>query len=906
MKAYGQLDDLSKAPAKRLVLIVGDGLRADFVFSANASVIVPGAPESVAPYLRDVIEHRGAWGVSHTRVPTESRPGHVALIAGMYEDVSAVTKGWKTNPVDFDSVFNRSSHTFSFGSPDILPMFEHGATPGRVKTWMYDEEDEDFTKDATGLDIWVYAKLVELLNNATRDATLDAQLRDNQVVFFLHLLGLDTTGHSYRPHSKEYMRNIAVVDDIVKKTEKLFQDFYADDRTSFIFTADHGMSVIGNHGDGDPDNTRTPLITWGAGIRKPIELDSPDVPDEYSAPFELEHLARRDVEQADVAAMMSALIGSDWPVNSVGRLPDVDPSQPGFFDMSEENLALAGLTNVQVLLVHYITKHNVKAQHAYRYKPFPKLDHSRVPGQYPGRARVAELGQLAYSRDFITLREKAVLLIDDLLLGLRYLETYDRTLIQLLVALSYTGWMAFCWAVLLYSPQGPAAVALNPVREGAVFPYLIGAAWTMFWSMHAKWTLYVYVIFPAMFWQIALSILWPHLRPSLVRLIGSTGTVVLLCIGTLQGMVAAYTTRTLWSVGFLLIGLVWPRTWPNGVKSDLVNIHLHWPLACLVTAVFPLLNVSPSESIAAIMFGGIVMVGLGLHATLRVADAPARGIAFSQVFLIALAMTSTFVSASSLQAKNGLPFVSQVSGWTIFFAAIVPPFLLPRTVSANAKILVYFLAFCPCFVILSIRTEGLFYVSYCGTLWLWIQTEAAVRSASPQQEKSSPRTPQEEDVLNWNPGQLMLDDVRIALFFLFFVQVGFFGTGNVASISSFYLEPVYRLVPVFNPFLMASLLLFKILSPYVLLSACFAALNTRLHMPDFALFLIALALTDGMTLTFFFKVTDTGSWLEIGQTISHFCITSLLLVFSAGIVSLGGILMGERQSMVHVADKKVD
>lgn len=56
--------------------------------------------------------------------------------------------------------------------------------------------------DATGLDIWVYDKLAELFKNATIDAVLDRQLRDNQVVFFLHLLGLDTTGHAYRPHSK--------------------------------------------------------------------------------------------------------------------------------------------------------------------------------------------------------------------------------------------------------------------------------------------------------------------------------------------------------------------------------------------------------------------------------------------------------------------------------------------------------------------------------------------------------------------------------------------------------------------------------------------------------------------------------------------------------------------------------
>jgi hypothetical protein len=30
----------------------------------------------------------------------------------------------------------------------------------------------------------------------------------------------------------------------------------------------------------------------------------------------------------------------------------------------------------------------------------------------------------------------------------------------------------------------------------------------------------------------------------------------------------------------------------------------------------------------------------------------------------------------------------------------------------------------------------------------------------------------------WNPRRLSLDDARIALFFLFFVQVGFFGTGK--------------------------------------------------------------------------------------------------------------------------------
>ena len=46
-----------------------------------------------------------------------------------------------------------------------------------------------------------------------------------------------------------------------------------------------------------------------------------------------------------------------------------------------------------------------------------------------------------------------------------------------------------------------------------------------------------------------------------------------------------------------------------------------------------------------------------------------------------------------------------------------------------------------------------------------------------------------------------------------------------------------------------------------------------------------------MTITFFLNVTDTGSWLEIGQTISFFCISSLLLVWSAGICAVGEVLM---------------
>ena len=57
------------------------------------------------------------------------------------------------------------------------------------------------------------------------------------------------------------MENIKVVDDIVGRTERLVSDFYGDEETVFVFTADHGMSKIGNHGDGGTSTRASERIT---------------------------------------------------------------------------------------------------------------------------------------------------------------------------------------------------------------------------------------------------------------------------------------------------------------------------------------------------------------------------------------------------------------------------------------------------------------------------------------------------------------------------------------------------------------------------------------------------------------------------------------------------------------------
>ena len=418
----------------------------------------------------------------------------MALIAGLYEDVSAVTTGWKLNPVNFDSVFNRSRHTWSWGSPDILPMFELGAVPGRVDTFTYAAEEEDFSKNGWHLDTWVFDRVKALFAEAAKNSTLDAALRQDKVVFFLHLLGLDTNGHAYRPYSKEYLHNIKIVDEGVQEITKLIEDFYNDDKTAFVFTADHGMSDWGSHGDGHPDNTRTPLIAWGSGVAKPIITPGSVAPghDELSADWGLDHIQRHDVSQADVAALMAYLAGLAFPVNSVGELPLSYLS--GDVALKSE----AFLANARGILEMYRVKEEQKKATELRFRPFKALgDQSHSVEQRLSVIRaLIDLG-----RHDEAIQETAKL-VNLGLEGLRYLQTYDWLFLRALITLGYLGWIAFALTTVidlhvLHGQTETSRTFLGTVFFSSILLLLYGS----FILSKSPLTYYAYAVFPVAFWE---------------------------------------------------------------------------------------------------------------------------------------------------------------------------------------------------------------------------------------------------------------------------------------------------------------------------------------------------------------------------------------------------------------------
>ena len=521
MREFGvERADSREAPSKRLVLFVGrlyltslpavflqqlicrfiagDGLRADKAFQSfqepYPKTEADLEPRPLAPFLRSRVLEQGTFGVSHTRVPTESRPGHVALIAGLYEDVSAVTTGWKLNPVNFDSVFNRSRHTWSWGSPDILPMFQLGAVPGKVDAFTYAAEDEDFSQDALHLDLWVFDRVKALFAEAAKNAMLDAALREDKVVFFLHLLGLDTTGHAYRPYSKEYLNNIKVVDEGVKEITKLVEDFYNDGKTSFVFTADHGMSDWGSHGDGHPDNTRTPLIAWGSGVAKPMVHPGVVAPghDDLSSDWGLDHIQRHDVSQADVAALMAYLAGLEFPVNSVGELP------LSYLAGNMASKAEAFLANAQGILEMYRVKEEAKKSSELRYRPFQALGDE----QHSIEHRIDAIRTLIDQGQYEEAIQHTSELVQLGLAGLRYLQTYDWLFLRALITIGYLGWIAFALTTVIDLHVLHGKIETSRTLWSIIsFSSVLVALFASFVISKSPLTYFAYALFPVGFWE---------------------------------------------------------------------------------------------------------------------------------------------------------------------------------------------------------------------------------------------------------------------------------------------------------------------------------------------------------------------------------------------------------------------
>ncbi|XWS40792.1 hypothetical protein CRYUN_Cryun17cG0025900 [Craigia yunnanensis] len=692
------------APAKRLVLLVADGLRADKFFEPDSE------GNFRAPFLRSVIKNQGRWGVSHARPPTESRPGHVAIIAGFYEDPSAVTK------------------------------------------------------EASFLDEWSFDQFQSLLNRSNEDLHLKKLLQQDNLVIFLHLLGCDSNGHAHRPFSSIYLNNVKVVDHIAKRVYNLLESYYKDNRTSYIFTADHGMSDKGSHGDGHPSNTDTPLVAWGAGIKhpKPISrrghsdhvlrfvdehLHDTPTPKEWG----LNGIERVDVNQADIAPLMSTLLGLPCPVNSVGNLP------LGYVDMKEEEEVEAVLANTKQILNQFLCKSQLKRASSLYFKPFKPLAHYS--------SLLNQIEDLLSARDYKAAMQLSENLRSLALKGLHYFQTYDWLMLMTIITLGYIGWMVF---LVLHVLQA--------------YTSLLGDIYRKEEAVRQKY------------------------NTGKVMSIIASGAIIILI-----GLTAKW----------LDLHADGNKYWLGICKHDMKQSR------------FPML----------------------FH---------------FQALLVGLSSVMVFLSTSHRTEKQELHAIHQLMNWSLAgFSMVLPLFSNNGLLSRLNSI---FLGFAPTFLLLSIGKNLVEHVFL------------------------------ENDVR-----YLRLSDMVL-------FNVAFFGTGNFASITCFEISSVYRFITVFSPFLMAALLIFKLFIPFMLVICAFSAITKLLQVQRLGCYFLVILFSDVMTIHFFFLVRNTGCWMEIGNSISHFGIVSAQVVFVLVLFALTNIYTKDIQirsarasfSKTNVIHKKLE
>ncbi|KAH3811946.1 hypothetical protein DPMN_140364 [Dreissena polymorpha] len=877
------------APARRLVLFSADGLRADKMFELDPS------GKSRIPYLRSIIEKSGSWGVSHTRVPTESRPGHVALIAGFYEDVSAVAKGWKENPVEFDSVFNESHYTWSWGSPDILPMFSKGASGDHVFTHCYPSHFEDFSdSQPSKLDTWVFDEVKEFFRSSADNPDMMKKLHEDKIVFFLHLLGIDTNGHSNKPHSEAYLANIRLVDAGIQQVVELVEDFYNHDgATAYVMSADHGMTDWGSHGAGHPSETLTPLVAWGTGVKGARRSNGSRYRDNFSQEWKLDHLERID---GDIAPLMAALIGVHFPMNSVGILPWQ------YLDINLGALAETLYANTRQLLEQYQVKMDLKKSTTleFAFRPFKELTQANMIDVH---RHIKQLIQTGYYQDAV---DECLRVMKITLQGLNYYQTYDRMFLGVSVCCGFLGWMAYIFTLvferhsgvvkqssrkrLLGSQSGDTGVMLVFTVIGLVIAFLL-------FVQSLPWTNYLYCLIPIYLWMLVVlrrDIMSQMFSYTLV-MENRTGLLVAVTASLfgLEILVIGFFYREMLSIGLTLIAVLpWVSTDLRICQSK--KPLLLWSVCCLLLAVFPMLPVvTGKRTTSYVLAGGLLICGwvvyniacsmLNNTTTVKQGQETHHGGLLQTVQMLGVGISLYF---SVWQVEAGLSLWQHAVSWTLLGMSVVEPLLCSSLLSHRLQTV--FLAFAAPYILLSVSYEVLFIVVLGLVLSQWLEVERNLVVSSSTHEKTisylskldfreavNARLPSHRHSRN----HLVIADIQRAFFFVFFILTSFYGVGNIASINSFDPSAVLCFVSVFSPFVMGGLLLFKVVIPFILVTCFLRAVHVISSVPVEGLFLIIMLMSDCMALHFFFLVQDTGSWLDIGTSISHYVIVMCMIIF---------------------------
>uniref|UniRef100_A0A8R1XT28 GPI ethanolamine phosphate transferase 1 n=1 Tax=Onchocerca volvulus TaxID=6282 RepID=A0A8R1XT28_ONCVO len=837
-----------KGLADRLVIFSADGLRADTFFNY---------PEK-SPFLHEIINsNKASWGVSISHVPTESRPGHVSMLAGFFEDVSAVARGWKHNPVPFDSIINRSLETFAFGSPDIVSIFTSNVN--HATEIVYSPELEDFQqKDAAQLDRWVFREIEKLLNST--DMTITKRLASDRLIFFLHLLGLDTNGHGHKPKSDKYIDNIAIVDTGIARVVQLLNDFFADNRTAFLFTSDHGMTDWGSHGAGTEAELITPVVIWGCGVHGST--------------------VKSEISQIDLSPLMSALLGCPIPMNSFGIVP------LHLLDATPRYKFMVAYANFKQMLEQFIRKRNEKKAHSlsFMFRDFDQFHPKILP------AIESEIKRLVTQSRFEAAIAVCMQWIPVLRTGLIYFHRHDRTLLGIAVASTFITWMLCVYFITLRRSstimKDNNVLILNWKQFSTV-----GFIFTLLLLCGLPFTHALYLTLPIYLSCVSYNTIGDLFGYNLENFVINWHSTqcsekrkkwFLLCIYwlllailiviILSVIVSAFIYRPILSVEFLVLSLI--PLLRREENRDVIKWKRIWLICCLAIAVypqFPVVGQTPLPIVCALssFFISLLIFWISTSSILS-----STKVLFRYHSVLHLLATVLVILVDAFKDYELLLMLLRSVCWLSIPVAAVLPLLSSRLVII--RLICWFSSLMLPYSLLSLSYESSFLLLLFILLITYVRLEFGHMSDDEFLAMSLPERDNETKLADISDANLW--EWLQGLILVILIEAAFFGTGNIASLNSFNPSFLRCFISVFSPFTMTAMLIFKISLPILAVAFTYAVIVRLKKILIEKLSMILLIISDTMALVFFFRLVDEGSWMDIGMSISHYSVCMLLTV----------------------------
>ncbi|XP_052267715.1 GPI ethanolamine phosphate transferase 1-like [Dreissena polymorpha] len=927
-------------PAKRVVFIVADGLRADKML-----MLLPDG-STPAPFIRSICEETGSWGLSFAGIPSATRPGHVAMTAGFFEDPTSVGKDIGGGSIDFDTVFAETKYTWTWDTPKFL---DHVALdhPDRIFSKQFPGERKYLAGiNPKDMDSWVLDEVSKFLKRAETDDTLQGKIRQDRVLFFLHLGGIDHAGYIVRPQSPEYLRHVTFIDNGIKKTVKLFEDFFNNDgQTAYIFTSDHGMTDWGAHGDGSLDEVQCPLVVWGAGIQKAKpETRLNSFKDKISQDWGLDKWARKDIDQRSMAPLMAALLGVPYPKNAVMPVPDE------YLDVSEEQRAHIRYANLLQLLDNFrLTEENVfHGVLAFDFRKYRKLSKDITD------SIKTDIEALIFRKDFqqaISMtREKIELVVE----GLRHYQHYNTNTLWYSVSASMVGWVVLLVLVLLQSQiHWEESSTRSPlvqntkhiIRQCAAA--LVAFQLIFLYSQSTRITHCLQYILPVPIWTEAI-LKWYEIgdiRPVLRQQAELAG------VAALSFITVILTTYGLHYRSVLACCMFGFAAWT--LKGNTARLHKGlWMQWVGSIALMSLLVARPvgirDLNYELVLFSGLLAIAVAMVLRVKVPDMTVKArrlkniaskFTIIQISIMCLSTVVLYYTAHLTSQDIRTPLLNQVTSWAIFIVSLVEPLIVNTDV--QSRLVTISLAFISPYILLSIGWETIYYIILVWNAWLLIEVERNLTKSQPiflprsgpdskpnrvpgkaistggkgavnghssvkqhKHTRSNDILIMEPTVTEWmsldfSPAasesemqckrKVTSGDIRRALFFFTFSIANVMGTGNICSVASFDVQDVFCFITISDPPKMGPLMVFKLMMPGLVMGCFLRVVNMVTFTSIKNCSILIMMNLCVFSIVNFVWVTDVGNWTTIGESVSHHVIGQCICMFCClqfGIVHL--------------------